>query len=48
MEERYAAKNLPKKDPGPSDLTIKRILAFSKALNSTKKTASKKDEKLKN
>ena len=48
MEERYAAKNLPKKDQGPSDLIIKRILAFSKALNSNKKIASKEDEKLKN
>lgn len=44
MEERYSAKNLPKKDQGPSDLTIKRILAFSKALNSNKKIVSKEDE----
>ena len=48
MEERFTAQNLPKKDQGPSDLTIKRLLAFSKALNSNKKIASKKDEKLKN
>ena len=44
MEERYSTKNLPKKDQGPSDLTIKRILAFSKALNSNKKTVSNEDE----
>ena len=44
MEERYSTKNLTKKDQGPSDLTIKRILAFSKALNSNKKVTSKEDE----
>ena len=48
MEERYSTKNLTKKDQGPSDLTIKRILAFSKALNSNKKTFPKEDEQLKN
>ena len=48
MEERYSTENLPKKDQGPSDLTIKRILAFSKALNSNKKIVSKEDEQLKN
>ena len=48
MEERYSTKNLPKKDQGPSDLTIKRILAFSKALHSNKKTVSKEDEQHKN
>ena len=48
MEEHYSTDNLPKKDQGPSDLTIKRILAFSKALNSNKKTASKENEQHKN
>ena len=48
MEERYSTKKLPKKDQGPSDLTIKRILAFSKALNSNKKNVSKEDEQHKN
>ena len=48
MEERYSTKNLTKKDQGPSDLTIKRILAFSKALNSNKKIVSKEDEQHKN
>ena len=44
MEERSSTENLPKKDQGPSDLTIKRILAFSKALNSNKKVASKEED----
>ena len=48
MEERYSTEKLSNKDQGPSDLTIKRILAFSKALNSNKKIASKKDEQHKN
>ena len=48
MEERYSTNNLTKKDQGPSDLTIKRILAFSKALNSNKKIVSKEDKQLKN
>ena len=48
MEERYSTKNLTKKDQGPSDLTIKRILAFSKALNSNKKVASNEDQQHKN
>ena len=48
MEERYSTENLSKKDQGPSDLTIKRILAFSKALNTNKKTVSKEDEQHKN
>ena len=48
MEERYSTENLPKKDQGPSDLTIKRILAFSKALNSNNKTVSKEDQQHKN
>ena len=44
MEERYSTENLPKKDQGPSDLTIKRILAFSKALNSNKKVTSREED----
>jgi len=44
MEERYASKNISEKDLGPSDLTIKRILAFSKALN-TSKEMLKEDKK---
>ena len=48
MEKRYSTENLPKKNHGPSDLTIKRILAFSKALNSNKNVASNEDQKNKN
>ena len=48
MEERYSTENLPKKDQGPSDLTIKRILSFSKALNSNKKVVSNEYQKHKN
>ena len=44
MEERYSTENLPKNDQGPSDLTIKRILAFSKALNSNKKVTSREED----
>ena len=36
MEQRYSKKNNPNTE-GPSELTIKRILAFSKALNAHKK-----------
>ena len=48
MEERYSTENLSKKDQGPSDLTIKRILAFSKAMDSNKKVTLKEDEQHKN
>ena len=47
MGEFYDKKSIDKKQ-GPSDLTIKRILAFSKALNSNKKIVSKEDEQHKN
>ena len=36
MEQRYSKKDMLKTN-GPSDLTIKRILAFSKALKAEKK-----------
>lgn len=36
MEKRYPKKDIPNTN-GPSELTIKRILAFSKALNAEKK-----------
>ncbi len=48
MEELYSKKDKTSKN-GPSELTIKRILAFSKALDASKsnhkteKTASKED-----
>ena len=48
MDKFYAKKDITGK-AGPSDLTIKRILAFSKALESSKvdniSRASKKEEK---
>lgn len=47
MEQFYPKKNTTdSKSEGPSDLTIKRILAFSKAINShSKKKASTEDQK---
>ena len=39
MEELYSKKNISATS-GPSDLTIKRILAFSKALQESKTTPS--------
>lgn len=45
MEQFYPKKNKSNKDTkGPSDLTIKRILAFSKAINSHNKKSVKEGE----
>lgn len=41
MKQRYKKNNLSTNHEGPSDLTIKRILAFSKALDVSKKNNSK-------
>lgn len=46
MKKPYSSKKILKKNSGPSDLTIKRILAFSKALNSNKKSPRTKDVNL--
>ncbi len=45
MEELYSKKN--KSTSGPSDLTIKRILAFSKALDAAKVKVEEEDREIK-
>lgn len=42
MEELYSKKNISASN-GPSDLTIKRILAFSKALQKSNSVAEEKN-----
>ena len=42
MKQRYTEKNVPNNQKGPSEMTIKRILAFSKALDTSKHSVSKK------
>ena len=46
MKKPYSSKKVPKKNTGPSDLTIKRILAFSKALSSNNESPKSKDVNL--
>lgn len=48
MEKNYSDKNSSNKKEGPSELTVKRILAFSKAfktMNHPKKGISKESKK---
>ena len=48
MEKNYSPKNSSNKKQGPSELTVKRILAFSKAfktMNDSKQNVSKKLKK---
>ncbi|MGB2305229.1 MAG: hypothetical protein ACPH4I_01880 [Flavobacteriaceae bacterium] len=48
MEKNYSDKNSSNKKEGPSDLTVKRILAFSKAfktMNDSKQDISKELKK---
>lgn len=45
MDELYSKNN--KKTKGPSDLTIKRILAFSKALNASKPSPNREKKEIK-
>lgn len=44
MKQRYKKNDLSNNQEGPSDLTIKRILAFSKALDISKKNNSKRNK----
>ncbi len=48
MEKNYSPKNSSNKKQGPSELTVKRILAFSKAfktMNDSKQNVSEKSKK---
>lgn len=45
MDKRYSKKSNLSTEEGPSDLTIKRILAFSKALKNSTNTVVVKDKK---
>jgi hypothetical protein len=47
MEKNYSAKNSSNKKKGPSDLTVKRILAFSKAFKTMNYSKQNVSEKLK-